>query len=80
MNVRALRKSTGLTQQQLADKSGIHRVTVARIESNHCSTTMETAVKLAAALGCTIDELMGNTVHKTSIKPERAYEHASIYE
>jgi putative transcriptional regulator len=58
MNLRTVRKTVGLTQQQLADKSGIHRVTVARIESENHTTTMETAAKLAAALGCTIDELM----------------------
>lgn len=62
MNVRAIRKDAGLTQQQLADKSGIHRVTVARIESNNSSATMDTAAKIAAALGCTIDELMRRPV------------------
>ena len=70
MNLQAVRKSTGLTQQQLADKSGIHRVTVARIESNSSSTTMETAIKLAAALGCTIDELFGIVDHNASIAHE----------
>ncbi len=72
MNLQAIRKSTGLTQQQLAYKSGVHRVTVARIESNSSSTTMETAVKLAAALGCTIDELFGGTIHNPSISQEGA--------
>ena len=62
MNVRAIRKSAGMTQQQLADKSGIHRVTIARIESDGHTTTMDTAAKIAAALGCTIDELIKQPV------------------
>lgn len=59
MNVQAIRKTAGLTQQQLANKSGIHRVTLARIENGTAKPGSDTLRALSTALGCTIDELMG---------------------
>jgi putative transcriptional regulator len=44
------RLERGLSQQALADKSGIDRKTVNRIENNHYSPNMETFLSLCAAL------------------------------
>lgn len=42
----------------LAEVTGIHRVTIARYETTNAGMTVENAKKIAAALGCTIDELL----------------------
>jgi transcriptional regulator with XRE-family HTH domain len=48
-----------MTQEQLAAASGVHRVTIARIERGYGNTcTLDTISRLAAALGVTIEELM----------------------
>lgn len=48
-----LRTKRGLSQQQLADKSGVHRVTIARLETGArpiTGITLSTAIALADAL------------------------------
>lgn len=47
-DLRALRQSLGLTQQQLGDELGIHANTVARLERGELPITrrMETAIDL----------------------------------
>ncbi len=45
-----LRKEKGITQQEIADRTGMKRTNVARIESGRNAPTIEVLVKLAAAL------------------------------
>lgn len=45
-----LRKEKGITQQEIADRTGMKRTNVARIESGKNAPTIEVLVKLAAAL------------------------------
>lgn len=56
-NIANLRKAKGWTQETLADASGVNRIMIARFETTSTNMTIETAKKLADALGCTIDEL-----------------------
>lgn len=58
--LKVLRKSQNLTQAELAAKTGISRVSVTRYETGERSPSIKAAQKLAAALGCTIDELVKN--------------------
>lgn len=56
-----LRNKRGLTQQQLADKSGVHRVAIARLEAGTRPITgisLATAISLADALGVTLQDLV----------------------
>jgi DNA-binding XRE family transcriptional regulator len=55
--IRELRKSSGLTQDQLAAKAGIGRVTLVRIEKGEQSPRYETLVALAVGLGRPVAEL-----------------------
>lgn len=57
-NIAKLRNAKGWTQEILADVSGVHRIMIARYETTNANMTIETAKKLADALGCTIDELL----------------------
>jgi len=45
-----LRKKKGITQQQIAELTGMQRTNIVRIESGRYSPTIEVLVKLAAAL------------------------------
>jgi transcriptional regulator with XRE-family HTH domain len=47
-----------MTQERLADASGICRVTIARIETGVVSPKAETLKRLADTLGVLVDDLM----------------------
>jgi transcriptional regulator with XRE-family HTH domain len=53
-----VRQEKGMTQEQLAAATGVHRVTIARIETGEVSPKAETLMKLADALGVLMDDLM----------------------
>lgn len=56
MNLKQIRSERGLTVQQLADLAGLPKRTVEEVlRRDTCSVT--TAIKLADALGVTLDEL-----------------------
>ena len=50
-----LRKKKGITQQQIADLTGMQRTNIVRIESRRYSPSIEVLVKLAAALDMDIE-------------------------
>jgi transcriptional regulator with XRE-family HTH domain len=55
--LRTQRQTVALTQEQLADKAGVSRPTVTRLE-NGARARITTVRKLADALGCEPRELM----------------------
>lgn len=56
--LREAREAKGLTQEELARKSGVTRQTIIAIEtSKGYNTTFNTLVKLAAALETTVDQI-----------------------
>lgn len=58
-----VRKEQGLSQEQLAERSGVCRVSIARYETGKLNPTLNTLEKLAAALGTSVGELVdGRTV------------------
>lgn len=59
MRLKEFRVKAGLTQQSLADKAGMAREIVTRIETGRVTPELPTLIKLADVLGCTIDELVG---------------------
>jgi putative transcriptional regulator len=54
--IRELRAQQGMTQQELADKIGVTRQTVIAIEQDKYSPSLETAFKVAIALGVPLDQ------------------------
>jgi len=58
--VKEYRKQKGLTQQKLAEKTGLSFNTITKIEQGiGDSPTLKTLVKLADALEVSLDELAG---------------------
>lgn len=60
----AFRKDAGLTQQEFADKLGIKRSSVARIENGYGNMSVPVMIKAADLFGCTLDTLTGRRVEK----------------
>ena len=61
-NLRAYRIKRGMTQQQLAQKSGVNYTRVNRYENGMGNPTLESMEKLAAALGVTVPQLLEGEV------------------
>ena len=57
-NMRHQRKSLGLTLQMLADITGLDRTHLNLIELGKRNTTLQTASKIAEALGVSVQELL----------------------
>ena len=49
--VRSLRLASGLSQEQLAERAGLHRTYVSSIERGHRNVGLDNILDLAAALG-----------------------------
>lgn len=58
-NIRHLRESRRLTQQQLAKLSGVPRATWAHLESGAANPTLTVLLKVAAAMQVSVEELIG---------------------
>ena len=50
-NMRRYRKAAGLTQEQLAEVSGLHRTYIGRIEQQRVNVSINNASRIAEALG-----------------------------
>jgi transcriptional regulator with XRE-family HTH domain len=51
-NVRRRRQELGLTQQELADEIGVHRVFVAQVEAGKAGQSLDTVERFAKPLQC----------------------------
>jgi putative transcriptional regulator len=54
--IRELRAAQSMTQQELADQVGVTRQTVIAIEQDKYSPSLETAFKVALALGVSLEQ------------------------
>jgi len=57
-NLREARKKLGLTQEQVADASGVHATEVSRIEAGKRDPQVSTVRRLAEAVGLSPGELL----------------------
>ena len=58
-NLRRLRMASGMTQQELAEAANVPRICIARYEAGKYEPGMKNAGRLAVALGCRLDDLIG---------------------
>ncbi|MGB0559032.1 MAG: helix-turn-helix transcriptional regulator [Pseudohongiellaceae bacterium] len=56
-NLEALRKSSGLTQQDLSERAGVSRKSINAIENGVYIPSTLLALKIAKTLGCSVDDL-----------------------
>ncbi len=56
--IERLRKNKGMTQEELAEKSGLHRAYFWDIENGR-NISIKTAYNIAKALGVTLSQLFG---------------------
>lgn len=66
-NVKALRLARGLSQEQLAARSGVNRSTISTIENGTANPTLTAVVRLAETLGVKMEELL-STFSRGEIK------------
>jgi len=58
MRLKTLRERRGMTQEQLAEKSGVSRTYLARLETGRQDPTLSTLEKLATALKVDVAKLL----------------------
>lgn len=56
-NIRNLRHEKGWSQEELADKVGLHRTYIGAIERGEQNVTIDTIAKFAKQLGISLQEL-----------------------
>lgn len=57
-NIYRMRKRAGVLQHELAAQIGVTQSTVSQWESGRTAPRVKNIVEIAAALGCTVDELL----------------------
>lgn len=57
-NLRRIRTSTGLSQEELAARAGLHRTYISSVERARRNLSLENIFVIAAALGCDPRELI----------------------
>jgi transcriptional regulator with XRE-family HTH domain len=57
-NIKTLRMSLNLNQEELAKMAGLERTNISRLEKGAANPTIETLEKLAKALGSTVNQLL----------------------
>ena len=55
-NIKKIRRVRGVTQAELSQAIGVNRATIARYESGGIQLSMEMAIKIANALGCSVGD------------------------
>lgn len=68
--LRALRKSMGLSQDELAAAAGVHRTYVGGVERGERNPTLSTIFRLSEALGVTPAELLELTAEQLDLPSE----------
>jgi len=58
-NIKRARKQKGMTQEQLADITGISKVHISNMENANTNVSLASLVKIARALDASIDRLIG---------------------
>ena len=57
-NVRRLRKAHGFSQEELAERAGLHRTYIGSVERGERNISLDNIVAIARALGVAVAELM----------------------
>ncbi|MDW7729703.1 MAG: helix-turn-helix domain-containing protein [Bacillota bacterium] len=69
--LRERRLLQGLSQAQVAEKTGLSQVAISLFENGHINMVPQVAVKLADALGCSPTELLESQIHAVKSAGEK---------
>lgn len=69
-NVKYLRTTKNISQQALAEKIGVDRSTISRIENCEIETTIDNAIKIANALNISLSDLVNKDFKNENAKLE----------
>lgn len=61
-NLERARRTAGMSQTELAEKSGVYRKTISKIELGQSQGSGKTLFRLAAALGITMEDLVPHCI------------------
>jgi transcriptional regulator with XRE-family HTH domain len=67
VNVRALRKQKGWSQDTLSERVGAHITYISRIETDSATPSFEIIQKIAAVFGVSVDTLSGSAVPNIAV-------------
>lgn len=56
--IRQLRVQHGLSQEELADKSGLHRTYIGSVERGERNIALDNMIKVSEALNCKVSEII----------------------
>ena len=56
-NLKSVRESRGMTQQELADRIGMRRETILHLQNNRYNPSLEMALKIAQVFDLRVEEL-----------------------
>ena len=56
-NLKSVRESRGMTQQELADRIGMRRETILHLENNRYNPSLEMALKISQVFDLRVEEL-----------------------
>jgi transcriptional regulator with XRE-family HTH domain len=76
-NLREIRESRGLTQAELGIRAGVGAASVSHFETGQRAPSLETLVKLADALGITVDTLLGRAPMEAGAQVDPVFLQAS---
>jgi two-component system, response regulator len=68
-SLKAVRNQQGLTQEELADRSGLHRTYITDVERGVRNITLDSVVKLVRALGIPLSELFARVEGRVAVSP-----------
>lgn len=68
--IREVRKSRGMSQDELAELANLNRVTVTKYEAGRVEPGAQALVRIADALDVSVDELLGRTEPSATMKEE----------
>lgn len=73
-NLREVRECQGMTQTELAFMTELHRTQISLLERGKRMPRLDTLIKLASVLACSVDELTEGMVWKPKAKTYGAWE------
>lgn len=63
-NIRRIRSETGMSQEELGERAGLHRTYISSVERGERNISLENIFAIAEALGVSASELVSNVSEK----------------